>query len=97
MNVLSFRLYVPVELAGQQIQLTTFDTDSGFSYPLCFYFDTLPNPQCISGFEDPGEGYMVYYDEENDDVSGVERCFPMCNDQFVSPALSSCPSANRSL
>ncbi|MEM7283381.1 MAG: hypothetical protein AAF438_17320, partial [Pseudomonadota bacterium] len=78
-------MYVPAELAGEQIEVTLFDADSGTSYPLCFYFDTLPNPDCLQGFDQSFDGYMVYYDEGNDGSAGADRCFPACNDQFTNP------------
>ncbi len=76
---------IPAELAGQQIEISIFDMDVGTRYPLCFYFNTVPAPQCQPNFDDSIEGYMVYYDESNDNEGGAERCFPTCNGRFVDP------------
>ncbi|MEM8862336.1 MAG: Tad domain-containing protein [Chloroflexota bacterium] len=78
-------VYVSPEYAGRDIEISLFDADSGTSYPLCFYFDTIPNPECASNFDRNMDGYLQYYDESNDNFQGQERCFPSCNDQFVEP------------
>lgn len=74
-------VYVSPEYAGRDIEISLFDADSGVSYPLCFYFDTIPHPDCVSNFDKSMDGYLQYYDEGNDEG----RCFPDCNDQFVDP------------
>lgn len=77
-------VYVKPEFAGQTISVSLFDADAGVRYPLCFYFDTIPVPDCNSGYNTSGvDGYIVYYDEANDG----NRCFPSCNNQFVTPAF----------
>ncbi|MEM7348184.1 MAG: hypothetical protein AAF485_28475, partial [Chloroflexota bacterium] len=78
-------MYIPAELAGERIEISLFDADAGVRYPMCFYFDTLPNPNCQSNFDQSANGYMVYYDELNDGFGGLDRCFPSCNNQFVNP------------
>lgn len=85
-------VYVKPEYAGETIDVSLFDADSGANYPLCFYFDTIPNPPCLANYNASQlDGYLVYYDESNDsdlDANGVmtDRCFPnACNDRFVSP------------
>ncbi|MEM7798465.1 MAG: pilus assembly protein TadG-related protein [Chloroflexota bacterium] len=78
-------VYVKPEFAGQNVEISLFDADSGVSYPLCFYFDTIPNPDCNSSYNNSGiDGYLVYYDEANDG----NRCFPSCNNQFVTPSFT---------
>ncbi len=78
-------VYVSPEYAGRTIEISLFDTDSGTSYPLCFYFDTIPNPECEPGFDNSIDGYLKYYDEANDTEDGQDRCFPRCNNRFVDP------------
>ncbi|MEM8860850.1 MAG: hypothetical protein AAGD96_21210, partial [Chloroflexota bacterium] len=76
--------YIPSGLAGELIEVALFDSDSGTSYPMCFYFENISSPACQSNFDDSGDGYLVYYDESNDG----DRCFPSCNNQFVNPAFT---------
>ena len=74
-------VYVSPEFAGQRIEVSLFDADSGTNWPICFYFDTIPNPDCNS--PDPNfNGYLQHYDGSADEVG---RCFPSCNNQFVEP------------
>ncbi len=84
-------VYVPPEFAGSEIEISLFDTDSGTDYPLCFYFDTLPTPECVENFDDTINGYMTFYNEANDNMTNGqvvgERCFPRCQDSFVEPAF----------
>ncbi|MFK7805580.1 MAG: hypothetical protein AB8G95_28380, partial [Anaerolineae bacterium] len=76
-------VYVSPEYAGQTIDISLFDADSGTSYPLCFYFDTIPNPDCetFNAATETMDGYLQAYNEGNDG----NRCFPGCNNQFVEP------------
>ncbi|MEM9773707.1 MAG: pilus assembly protein TadG-related protein [Chloroflexota bacterium] len=78
-------VYVSPEYAGRDIEISLFDADAGTSYPMCFYFDTIPNPDCEPGFDTSMDGYLKYYDESNDSDGGRDRCFPRCNNQFVDP------------
>lgn len=79
-------VYVSPQYAGRDIELTTFDADSGTQLPVCFYFDTIPNPDCETGFDDTIDGYLKYYGNlpgGGNNLAG--RCFPSCQNRFVEP------------
>jgi hypothetical protein len=71
--------YFGPEYAGQAISLTLFDIDVGSQAPLTFTFDTIAPADWsltfgISGTIDP------------DGVPANSRCFPTCNNQFITPS-----------
>jgi hypothetical protein len=71
--------YVGPEYAGQSVYVSLFDTDSGASNPLNFFFDTISR----SDFE------LTFSDPPNPDPDGeTGRCIignASCNNQFVNP------------
>lgn len=73
--------YFGPEYAGQPLYLRLFDVDVLSQAPITFTFDTIAPADWsltfgISGTIDP------------DGVPANSRCFPNCNDQFITPAYT---------
>lgn len=76
-------IYVPPEYAGRDIYVTLFDSDSGASPPITFFYDTLSTDDWSMTF---GSNRNNHPDRSPDyNVSG--RCIiGNCNNQWVLPA-----------
>lgn len=72
-------IFVGPELAGGEIQVSLFDTDSGAQPPLTFYFDSIAEEDWSLVFGEPGE-------DDPDGVAAGTRCLPgSCGTQWVDP------------
>lgn len=72
-------IFVGPELAGGEIQVSLYDTDSGAQPPLTFFFDSIAEEDWSLTFGQPGV-------DDPDGVAAGVRCLPgSCNSRWVDP------------
>jgi hypothetical protein len=87
--------YIGPEAAGQILQISAFDIDSGAQPPLVFYFDTIaftPDDNDPLGYDPTLTDWAVAFGADNgeendpDGVAKTTRCLPgSCDNQWISP------------
>lgn len=75
-------VYVGPELAGATMTISLFDTDSGVTPPITFFFDSINRNDWSMTFSDPGV-------DDPDGVPSGTRCevggAPGCNNEWITP------------
>ena len=75
-------VYINPNFSGQTVFISLFDSDTGTAPPITFYFDSIAyNPEL-----DEGDWFMTFgTGTDADGVPSSSRCFPNCNNQWLSP------------
>lgn len=85
-------IYVGPELAGQNVFVSLFDSDSGATPPIVFYFDSLAfdssgSPPGNNDSTDWSAAFAVSGQPDADGTAYGVRCNPgSCNNQWVTPS-----------
>lgn len=85
--------YIGPELAGQTIEITMFDRDSGTLPPIVFYFDTIAFTPDVTNslgydpnFTDWAMAFSVSGQSDPDGIAEGIRCESFCNNEWIEPA-----------
>lgn len=75
-------VYLSPQSSGQTVYISLFDADTDTVPPITYYFDSIAY--------DPGTGDGDWYlsfgnGTDPDGVPSANRCFPNCNDQWLTP------------